>query len=751
MAEDKLLWTAEVDDKANAALKELKKSVDDVADATEEAAKTTTQSAKASKDATEEAGRLHLAIGFVKDAYGAVAGTIQKLVSAQLEQLEINQALTRSFELHGLSVQETTAAMKEAAARFAETQQATIYGDEAQARALTELLRVTSDVASAYDVLTISIDAAAHSGKSLEEATQALAKAQQGDISALSSLGILRQDEINSLNRLTDANKRTEIAMGLVAERTKGAAESADPLLQSVSQLENDFLDLQQSLGETLIALGSITGRFVEFITASSEGTFSIRNIASAFSGFADALYETADGVAYLWDKWFTGGEKANQAARDAHKKMVDQIRKEEAALMDDIMQPKRLTGGLSEITIALLEQAGEELEKIDKEERERQKKRAAERAQRKAEERLASEQRQELLQKEIEILYAGDDLERIRMQRDREILAIRQQKLPAAEEELRISLEQQKAEKEIGRLTADRQRDLQQRNELALAGLNVLMAQDDLQRAALVRERELIALSQRDLTDEEQRLENLRIQQAYEDELQRIEKVRIDERKTAEREAHDARMKQLDEEMARQRELFSVVQYGLSGLGGQDLGNLVGSLGSMAEQMERMAAAGASSGEAFSAGLGLASKAVGGFADSVIEDTEKAAFIKGLFEAASAAAAYAALNIPMGIAHTAAAASFFAVAGGAGPTASKTSSSASSTVSATPPPQQDQEHAIQAQKRAYLEALREHEREGTQTTIVNDMRGAYLFERDPVSRRRARQAVEGDDRLRLG
>ncbi len=757
MSDEKLLWTAEIDDKASAVLDAVAGSIEDIAKATEKAADSTKkskdatkESTSAQKDSVEEAGKLYHAFGLLKTIYDATIGTIKELIAVQNEQLEIDRKLTLAFEQHGIAATEASVAMEAAAARFAKTQQKTIFGDEDQARALTSLLSISNEVTDAYDALTIGIDAAAYSGQSLNDTTNAMTEAQQGNIDSLHKLGLLRLEEVKNINRVADASKRAELAMKLVEERTRGAAEAADPMSVATAQLGNDFGDLKQSLGSVALAFSEVTLRFTNYIAETSGGEFSVSNLAYAFSGFADALIETGDGIAYLWDEWVHGGERANQAARDARQKLLDQIKKEDAALMDGLMSPQKLTAGMSDVMIALLEEAGKELEKQDAEDKKRKSESGKQAAQRRAEEMKASVERQALLAFDVDLLYAADEVSKIRLARDREILSIQQQKLPKAEEALRISLEQQKAENEIGRLNAAELADIEKRNMLAVTELGILTAKDGLSKATLIRERELAALELKSVTDEERALGLAQVEAVFNAELGRLEQARVDARKESEREAHDARMAQLDEEMERQRNLFSVVQYGMAGIGGMELGGLVGELGQITEQMERMAAAGAGSGEAFAAGLGLASQAVGGFADSVINDTEKAAFVKGLFESASAAAAYASLNIPMGIAHTTAAASFFAVAGGAGPTASKPSVSATSSSASSRAASPDFEQAIHAQKRAYLEALREHERDGRQTTYVFDQSGSNFFEREPASMRRTRQTLEGDSRLRV-
>ena len=164
---------------------------------------------------------------------------------------------------------------------------------------------------------------------------------------------------------------------------------------------------------------------------------------------------------------------------------------------------------------------------------------------------------------------------------------------------------------------------------------------------------------------------------------------------------------------------------------------------------------AGAGAGEVVASAMGHGADAVTSAAEAMGASTQEVAGIQALFEGAQAAAAYAAGNIPGGIAHTVAAGLYGAVAGGAGGSgassggASSASSSASSSFQG-PDQMADMDGQRELMKTAHLEALREHDRGGTQ--IVNNIyqNNSSFFERDQSSSRRVNQTLNNAGNLSM-
>ena len=88
------------------------------------------------------------------------------------------------------------------------TKQQFAYGvsDTKLRPALAKLTRVTGDVSKAQDLLSLAMDVAAGTGKDLSTVTDALVKAQNGNLGALKRLGVPLSDTIIKTKDLAAAN-----------------------------------------------------------------------------------------------------------------------------------------------------------------------------------------------------------------------------------------------------------------------------------------------------------------------------------------------------------------------------------------------------------------------------------------------------------------------------------------------------------------------------------------------------------------
>ena len=88
------------------------------------------------------------------------------------------------------------------------TKQQFAYGvsDTKLRPALAKLTRVTGDVTKAQDLLSLAMDVAAGTGKDLSTVTDALVKAQNGNLGALKRLGVPLSDTIIKTKDLAAAN-----------------------------------------------------------------------------------------------------------------------------------------------------------------------------------------------------------------------------------------------------------------------------------------------------------------------------------------------------------------------------------------------------------------------------------------------------------------------------------------------------------------------------------------------------------------
>ena len=129
------------------------------------------------------------------------------------------------------------------------TTQQFAYGiaDDKLRPALAKLVRVTGDVKKSQDLLSLAIDVSAGSGKDLETVTNAISRAQQGNLSGLKKLGVPLDDTIIK-------NKDLAKALEITEKRFKGAAKEGAETLSGKMQIFNQRMgEAKESIGTAII------------------------------------------------------------------------------------------------------------------------------------------------------------------------------------------------------------------------------------------------------------------------------------------------------------------------------------------------------------------------------------------------------------------------------------------------------------------------------------------------------------------
>lgn len=124
---------------------------------------------------------------------------------------------------------------------------ATGVADDEMRPALQRLVQATGDIGEAQDLMGVALDASAGSGKSLETVTTALAKAQNGNMGALSRLGIQIKDADGKALSFTEVVKN----MGDTFEGQ--AAAKADSLDGKMQRLSLVFDETKEAIGARLL------------------------------------------------------------------------------------------------------------------------------------------------------------------------------------------------------------------------------------------------------------------------------------------------------------------------------------------------------------------------------------------------------------------------------------------------------------------------------------------------------------------
>jgi hypothetical protein len=129
------------------------------------------------------------------------------------------------------------------------TQRAVGVADDQLRPALGRLVRATGDVSKAQDLLNLSLDLSASTGKSVEATANAIAKAQEGSYGALAKLGV-------GYDAATLKAAGFEKVQGMLEERFAGsAAEKAKTYEGVMARLKITLGELQESIGTKVLPI----------------------------------------------------------------------------------------------------------------------------------------------------------------------------------------------------------------------------------------------------------------------------------------------------------------------------------------------------------------------------------------------------------------------------------------------------------------------------------------------------------------
>ncbi len=184
-----------------------------------------------------------LAIGATA-ALGAVAAGLTSAVKAAMEDQKSQAELQRQLE--------KTFGANEALTRSAEryisvTQLRTGTSDTELRSSLGALVRATGDLTRSQNLLNTAQDISAATGKDLASVSLALAKASQGQFTALSRLGI-------PLDEATKKSKDFDKVLGLLNDQFGGAAETAaNTFGGQIKILQGQFGEIIETIGAALL------------------------------------------------------------------------------------------------------------------------------------------------------------------------------------------------------------------------------------------------------------------------------------------------------------------------------------------------------------------------------------------------------------------------------------------------------------------------------------------------------------------
>lgn len=240
-------------------------------------------------------------------AFGAIAAQLRDMAMAAAEDQQSVVALSRALANVGLG-----AATQEAEAFVEQLMLATGVADTDLRKALQTLTTATGDFAQSQQLLRVAMDVSAATGRDLTSVSLALAKASQGNISALTRLGV-------PLDANIVKSKDFDAAIASISDRFDGqAAAAADTYAGKMRILAATVDEVRESIGYGLLQSGDEvirvwggTGGVTETLSNWADN-FAL-GLAGLAAGYGDFIDELTLGVINLQDKLgILGDEEAD-------------------------------------------------------------------------------------------------------------------------------------------------------------------------------------------------------------------------------------------------------------------------------------------------------------------------------------------------------------------------------------------------------------------------------------------------------
>jgi hypothetical protein len=270
----------------------------------------------------DKVGKAGLAIGkaFAAAAAAAGAAAIAIGIDAVKAAIEDEKAQTQLALALENATGATDAQIKATEASILQMSLATGVADDQLRPALARLVRSTGDTSKAQELLATALDVAAATGKPVEAVANSLAKAYDGNTTALGKLGVgLSAAELKTMSFDQVQTKLSELFGG-------AAAANAETYAGKIARVQIAFDEAKETLGTALLP---ILDKFLQFINLNALPA--ITAFTSAFSltgtdGFGKTISEVGNVIKNTVQPIFTGLKSVFDNVKTAIKNNKDEF-----------------------------------------------------------------------------------------------------------------------------------------------------------------------------------------------------------------------------------------------------------------------------------------------------------------------------------------------------------------------------------------------------------------------------------------
>jgi hypothetical protein len=228
---------------------------------------------------------------------GLVTSQLGAAVSAGALVQQLGKAVTafnddeRAAEQLKIAVQNSTGATDLQVASLEQSikkmEATSAVSDDKLRPSMTTLVRATKDVTQAQDLLNLALDISAGTGKDLETVSLALAKAQTGNVGALTRLGVSLDENAVKTKDLDTIQRQLETSFKGASEAA--AASSAGAMSQLSITVDNLYELVGSKLSPVVEDFASILNTVIP--TAAEKASGETNKVADAFFKIGKQLF----------------------------------------------------------------------------------------------------------------------------------------------------------------------------------------------------------------------------------------------------------------------------------------------------------------------------------------------------------------------------------------------------------------------------------------------------------------------------
>lgn len=229
----------------------------------------------------------------LKVAYELLA---KQLIAATKEfaaQEAATGRLTRAFEQAGIESNK----LAQATERMRLNRDKLGVSIQAQQDALRQLVEATGDAETAQSDLNLALDIASQENIRLEQATEALRKARNGEVEELKNLNGINKETASQLSKMEGDAERGAAAINMLRDSYAGAAEANAGTEERMAAFQEQLKEAQAALGQVVVAIADVIGALVGVIDILPGADLNMSNFADGLSNLADIITEVTDSI----------------------------------------------------------------------------------------------------------------------------------------------------------------------------------------------------------------------------------------------------------------------------------------------------------------------------------------------------------------------------------------------------------------------------------------------------------------------